>query len=79
MWGKPVVIGSAIAAALCLGLTLHPAAANADDYPSHPITMIIPLAPGGSTDVLGRIMAQAMRPTLDQPVVVENTAGAAAR
>jgi tripartite-type tricarboxylate transporter receptor subunit TctC len=77
MWGKPVVIGSAIAAALCLSLTLHPAAANADDYPSHPITMIIPLAPGGSTDVLGRIMAQAMRPTLGQPVVVENTAGAA--
>ena len=77
MWGKPVVIGSAIAAALCLAPTLDAASANADDYPSHPITMIIPLAPGGSTDVLGRIMAQAMRPTLGQPVVVENTAGAA--
>jgi tripartite-type tricarboxylate transporter receptor subunit TctC len=77
MRGKPVVIGSAIAAALRLALTLDPAPANADDYPSHPITMIIPLAPGGSTDVLGRIMAQAMRPTLGQPVVVENTAGAA--
>jgi tripartite-type tricarboxylate transporter receptor subunit TctC len=77
MWGKPVVIRSAIATALCLALALHPASANADDYPSHPITMIIPLAPGGSTDVLGRIMAQAMRPTLGQPVVVENTAGAA--
>ena len=70
-------VGCGLAAALCLALTLHPAAANADDYPSHPITMIIPLAPGGSTDVLGRIMAQAMRPTLGQPVVVENTAGAA--
>jgi tripartite-type tricarboxylate transporter receptor subunit TctC len=77
MWGKPVVIGSAIAAALCLAPTLDAASANADDYPSHPITMIIPLAPGGSTDVLGRIMAQAMRPALGQPVVVENTAGAA--
>jgi tripartite-type tricarboxylate transporter receptor subunit TctC len=76
--GKPVVSASAIAGALCLALTLHAASANADDdYPSHPITMIIPLAPGGSTDVLGRIMAQAMRPTLGQPVVVENTAGAA--
>jgi tripartite-type tricarboxylate transporter receptor subunit TctC len=39
--------------------------------------MIIPLAPGGSTDVLGRIMAQSMRATLGQPVIVENTAGAA--
>jgi tripartite-type tricarboxylate transporter receptor subunit TctC len=78
VWGKPVVIGSATAAALCVALALHAAPANADDdYPSHPITMIIPLAPGGSTDVLGRIMAQAMRPALGQPVVVENTAGAA--
>jgi len=74
--GKPIVVGSAIAAALCFALTPHGANAD-DDYPSHPITMIIPLAPGGSTDVLGRIMAQAMRPTLGQPLVVENTAGAA--
>ena len=77
MRGKPVVTGCVLAATLCLALTLQPASANADDYPSRPITMIIPLAPGGSTDVLGRIMAQAMRPTLGQPVVVENTAGAA--
>ena len=39
--------------------------------------MVVPLAPGGSTDVLGRIMAQAMSEKLGQPVVVENTAGAA--
>jgi tripartite-type tricarboxylate transporter receptor subunit TctC len=39
--------------------------------------MVVPLAPGGSTDTLGRIIAQGMRPTLGQPVVVENTAGAA--
>src|SRR6516164_7201820 len=38
---------------------------------------VVPLAPGGSTDTLGRIMAQGMQPTLGQPVVVENTAGAA--
>ena len=49
----------------------------ADDYPSHPITMIVPLAPGGSTDVLGRIMAQAMSARLGQTVVVENVSGAA--
>jgi tripartite-type tricarboxylate transporter receptor subunit TctC len=51
--------------------------ASADDYPSRPITMVVPLAPGGSTDTLGRIIAQGMRPTLGQPVIVENTAGAA--
>jgi tripartite-type tricarboxylate transporter receptor subunit TctC len=39
--------------------------------------MIIPLAPGGSTDVLGRIMAQAMSTRLKQPIIVENVAGAA--
>ena len=60
-----------------VGLALAPAAGHAEDYPSRPITMIVPLAPGGSTDTLGRIMAQGMRPTLGQPVVVENTAGAA--
>lgn len=71
---------STIAAGIAVGLTLAlatAAPANADNYPSHPITMIVPLAPGGSTDVLGRIMAQAMSKRLGQPIVVENVAGAA--
>ena len=63
------------AAAICFAMTILPA--RADDYPSHPIIMVVPLAPGGSTDTLGRMIAQGMRPTLGQPVVVENTAGAA--
>jgi len=70
----------AIAAGIAIGLNLGLAAsvpASADDYPSHPITMIVPLAPGGSTDVLGRIMAQAMSTRLKQPIIVENVAGAA--
>jgi tripartite-type tricarboxylate transporter receptor subunit TctC len=69
-----------IAAGIAVGLTLALTAAapvKADNYPSHPITMIVPLAPGGSTDVLGRIMAQAMSKRLGQPIVVENVAGAA--
>ena len=53
------------------------APASSETYPTHPITMIVPLAPGGSTDTLGRIMAKAMQTTLGQPVVVENVAGAA--
>ena len=73
MRGKSVIAVFAAA----VSLALAPALGHAEDYPSRPITMIVPLAPGGSTDTLGRIMAQGMRPKLNQPVVVENTAGAA--
>ena len=74
MRGKHVL---AAAVATWASLACGTASVRADDYPSRPITMIVPLAPGGSTDTLGRIMAQGMRPTLGEPVVVENTAGAA--
>jgi tripartite-type tricarboxylate transporter receptor subunit TctC len=50
--------------------------AAAQTYPSRAITMIVPLAPGGSTDVIARIMAEGMRSALGQTVVVENTTGA---
>src|SRR5256714_4745854 len=50
--------------------------ADAQTYPARPITIIVPLAPGGSTDVIGRIMAEGMRAALGQPVIVENTSGA---
>jgi tripartite-type tricarboxylate transporter receptor subunit TctC len=64
-------------AALALLATLASASnAPAQTYPTRPITMVVPLAPGGSTDVIGRIMAEGMRPLLGQPVIVENTAGA---
>src|SRR5882762_881844 len=52
------------------------ATAMAQTYPSRPITMIVPLAPGGSTDVIARIMAEGMRASLGQPVIVENVTGA---
>ena len=68
-------VGATLAMAAFSVCTAAPA--SAETYPTHPITMIVPLAPGGSTDTLGRIMAKAMQTTLGQPVVVENVAGAA--
>jgi len=51
-------------------------ASLADDYPSRPITMVVPLSAGGSTDVIARIMAPGMSKVLDQTIVVENVGGA---
>jgi tripartite-type tricarboxylate transporter receptor subunit TctC len=50
--------------------------AQAEDYLSRPMTMIVPFAAGGPTDILGRIVAQAISPTLGQQVLVEDTTGA---
>ena len=46
------------------------------DYPTHPITLIVPYAPGGGNDVLARAVAEPMGKTLGQPIVVENHGGA---
>src|SRR5215475_1293179 len=50
--------------------------ASAQNFPSRPLTMIIPFAAGGPTDVLGRVVAQRMSELLGQQVVVENVGGA---
>jgi tripartite-type tricarboxylate transporter receptor subunit TctC len=50
--------------------------ARADNFPSRPITLIVPFPPGGSTDVAARIMADKMGAALGQPVIVENVGGA---
>ena len=52
------------------------ASAQAQNYPSRQITLIVPFPPGGSTDVAARIMAEHMRARLGQPVVIENVGGA---
>ena len=66
---KTLMIAAALAASLCVG-------AQAETYPSRPITLVVPLAVGGSTDTVGRIMAEGMRGSLGQPIIVENTSGA---
>jgi tripartite-type tricarboxylate transporter receptor subunit TctC len=57
-------------------LTIFTSAA-AEDYPSRPIAMIVPFAAGGPTDVVARILAEGMRASLGQPVLIENVTGAA--
>ena len=57
--------------------TLNVTGSKADDYPSRPITMIVPFAASGPTDVVARIMAEGMRPSLGQTVIIENITGAA--
>ncbi|MET0606534.1 MAG: tripartite tricarboxylate transporter substrate-binding protein [Beijerinckiaceae bacterium] len=51
-------------------------AAAAQDYPTKPITMVVPFAAGGPTDVLGRVVAERIGQTLGQQVIVENVSGA---
>jgi len=66
-------IALATGAASLLGAT---AAHAADKYPSKPIRVIVPFAPGGSTDIIARLVTQRMSQELGQPMVVENKGGA---
>src|ERR1700719_3884793 len=80
MPAKPV-----LAALLALaGLTLGPACAPrqalaAERYPDHRITMIVPYAAGGSSDVLARLLAVPLSKSLGQQIVIDNRAGAGSR
>ena len=65
---------AAIAAIAALGVTAAPAVAQ--QYPSKPITVIVPFAAGGPTDVVTRLIAEHMSRTLGQQLVVENIGGA---
>jgi tripartite-type tricarboxylate transporter receptor subunit TctC len=71
MRGLPCVL---IAVFVGLGLS---GAAFAQDYPTRPITMIVPFPAGGATDTLARFLAERMRAILGQPLIVENVGGAA--
>ena len=61
--------------AAALALALH-GGAQAQAYPTRPVTMIVPFAAGGPTDIIARIVSDHMSKTLGQQIVVENVAGA---
>lgn len=59
-----------------VALALATMVAHAEPYPGRPIKLIVPFAPGGSADLVGRLLAQQLSESLGQPVVVENKGGA---
>src|ERR1700733_11781603 len=63
-------------ATLAFALCALATPAQADNFPSRTITLIVPYPPGGSTDVAGRILADKMGAALGQTVIVENVGGA---
>ncbi|MBP2148587.1 tripartite-type tricarboxylate transporter receptor subunit TctC [Xanthobacter flavus] len=66
-----------LSAALALAAAISVSApAKAQDYPTRPITMVVPFAAGGPTDTVARLVAESMSKTLGQQVIVENVGGA---
>jgi tripartite-type tricarboxylate transporter receptor subunit TctC len=69
------ILSRVLAAVVALGFAAAPAAAQTD-YPRRPITLIVPFAAGGPTDVVSRIISDHMARTLGQAIVIENMLGA---
>jgi tripartite-type tricarboxylate transporter receptor subunit TctC len=69
------ILSRAIVAGMAIAFAAAPASAQTD-YPSRPITLIVPFAAGGPTDVISRIVAENISRTLGQPIIIENIVGA---
>jgi tripartite-type tricarboxylate transporter receptor subunit TctC len=73
----PACLAACLAAvvAFLLAMAAVPSA-RADEYPTRPVTLIVPYTPGGSTEILARIVGQKLEQRLGKPVIVENKPGA---
>jgi tripartite-type tricarboxylate transporter receptor subunit TctC len=69
----PACLAAVVASLLAMAVA---PSARADDYPTRPVTLIVPYTPGGSTEILARIVAQKLEQRLGKPVIVENKPGA---
>ena len=75
-FGEKLVASMALVVISGTSLTHIPAASAQAAWPDKPITMIVPWAPGGSTDILARTLSEHLSKTFGQPFVVENRPGA---
>jgi tripartite-type tricarboxylate transporter receptor subunit TctC len=76
-WSKKMPIKRRLLVSLAAAGLFAPLAATAQsDYPNRPIKLVVGFAPGGSTDIVGRIVAKQLGERLGQPIIVENRAGA---
>ena len=65
-----------ILTAFSIGLALPVAAAELERYPTKPIRIVVPFTPGGSNDLVGRVLAQKLNDAWGQPVIIDNRPGA---
>ncbi|MSQ63404.1 MAG: tripartite tricarboxylate transporter substrate binding protein, partial [Betaproteobacteria bacterium] len=65
-----------LGAAISATILLHSAGALAQAWPAKPIRLMVPFPPGGSTDIVARIVAQKLSERLGQAIVIENRGGA---
>src|SRR3954451_16336524 len=71
-------VASMLTGLALLGMSAAPSWAqeHAQDYPNHQVNFVVPVAPGGGTDILGRLVGQKLTDRFGKPFVVENRPGA---
>src|SRR5437868_2473199 len=72
---RKMTSGRRLGLAVIATILIAPVSTNAQTYPNRPIKLVSPYPPGGSVDILDRILAQALSEAFGQQVIVENRAG----